>query len=145
MLTGPAVASAGAFLQPRGRLGEEPTRTWGIRAEPTSSSNTATRLASSRGLGAEGRVRGALLLPRGLQAGLLAWPAVVQPGKPGRVPRRSTASIPDQGTRARLTSDPHPAGPGFPRALPAGPEPLSAECLGPGAEGRVRCGLKAPL
>ena len=72
MLTGPAVASAGAFLQPRGRLGEEPTRTWGIRAEPTSSSNTATRLASSRGLGAEGRVRGALLLPAASRQG--SWP-----------------------------------------------------------------------
>lgn len=83
VLTGPAVASAGAFLQPRGQLGEEPTHTWGIRAEPASSSNTAARLVSSRSLGAEGRVRGRLLLPRGLQAGLLAWPAVVQPGKPG--------------------------------------------------------------
>lgn len=128
--TGPAVASAGAFLQPRGQLGEEPTRTWRVRAEPASSSNTAIRLASSRSLGAEGRVRGGLLLPCGLQAGLLAWPAVVQPGKPGRVLLRFTASVTDQDTQARLTPDPHPAGPGFPRALPAALEPRT-QGLGP--------------
>ena len=73
---------------PRGRLGEEPTRTWWVRTEPASSSNTATRPGSSRSLGAEGRVRGRPLLPLHLQAGRLAWPAGVQLGEPGAGPVR---------------------------------------------------------
>lgn len=105
---------------PGGRLGEEPTRTWWVRAEPASSSNTATRPVSSRSLGAEGRVRGRPLLPLHLQAGRLAWPAVVQLGEPGAGPAQvhSLFTVPrvaDQDTQARPMPDPHPAGPGFPR------------------------------
>lgn len=113
----------------QGQLGEEPHVPGGSGLGLPPAAARPSGWPSSRSLGA-GEVRGGLLLPCGLQAGLLAWPAVVQPGKPGRVLLGFTASVTDQDTQARLTPDPHPCRPWFPTGAHTALEPRT-QGLGP--------------